>query len=393
MTKLTDLSVRNSKPKAARYERSDNGSGLWLAVQPSGAKSYATRLRLNGKPIKITHGDAGVLSLADARVLNAEAIKRAKKGVDPRAAKKQEKAQRQIAEANSFEAVALLYLDSKHVKKLRTAGQVHDRLTRLVFPILGDQPVAVIKRSQIVKALDRIEAERGSHMADRVLSDVRCVLNFYAHRDDDFRSPLVKGMGRTSKDERQRDRILTDDEIRALWSTGNRFAQFLLLTAARRDEVASMRWKEIDGNDWTLPASRNKTKVDLIRPLSKAAMDVLSARGHDDEFAFGAAPDKPFRGFDRLKIRLAAESGVKNWRFHDLRRTARSLMSRAGANADHAERCLGHAILGVRGVYDRHEFHAEKAFVFEQLAAQLQSITRPPNGNVLPLKKRKIRRA
>ena len=74
MAKLTDLAVRNAKPKDKRYERSDNGSGLWLVVQPSGHKSYITRTRLNGVPIKVTHGDATALSLADARLRIAEAI-------------------------------------------------------------------------------------------------------------------------------------------------------------------------------------------------------------------------------------------------------------------------------------------------------------------------------
>ena len=380
MTKLTDLAVRNAKPKAARYERSDNGSGLLLIVQPSGHKSFVTRTRLNGLPIKVTHGDAGALSLADARIRNAETIKQAKQGIDPRDAKKVAKAKRQIAEANTFEAVALLYLDTTKVKKLRTADQVRDRLERLIFPLIGDKPVADVKRSHINAVLDRIERERGAHMADRTLSDIRCVLKFYANRDDDYRLPLIPGMNRTSAEDRKRDRILTDDEIRKLWSTGNRFAQFLLLTAARREEVAAMQWKELHGNDWTLPAARNKTKVDLIRPLPKAAMALLSSRGHDDEFAFGHTPDRPLRGFDRLKIRLAADSGVSNWRFHDLRRTARSLMSRAGVNADHAERCLGHAIPGVRGIYDRHEFYDEKKFGFDALATQLALITNPPKG-------------
>src|SRR5262249_12313687 len=175
------------------------------------------------------------------------------------------------------------------------------------------------------------------------------------------------GMNRTSKTERARDRVLTDDEIRKVWSTGDRYAQFLLLTAARRDEAASMQWKELDGNNWTLPAIRNKVKRDFIRPLSTAAMAVLPPPGHDGEDVFGLAPDTPLVAFSRIKKQLDAKCGVTGWTFHDLRRTARSLMSRACVNADHAERCLGHAIPGVRGIYDRHEFYDEKKFAFDAL--------------------------
>src|SRR5262245_13645042 len=75
---------------------------------------------------------------------------------------------------------------------------------------------------------------------------------------------------------------------------------------------------------------------------------------------------------------------LQHWVIHDLRRTARSLMSRAGVSPDHAERALGHIIPGVRGVYDRHEFRGEKAKAFEMLAAQVERILNP-HSNVIPL--------
>ena len=149
-----------------------------------------------------------------------------------------------------------------------------------------------------------------------------------------------------------------------------------------------MQWKELDGNNWTLPAIRNKVKRDFIRPLSTAAMAVLPPRGHDDEYVFGLAPDTPLVAFSRIKKQLDAKCGVTGWTFHDLRRTARSLMSRAGVNADHAERCLGHVIGGVRGTYDRHEYHGEKAHALEALAHQINLIVDPPKANVRQLKRR-----
>jgi integrase len=243
-----------------------------------------------------------------------------------------------------------------------------------------------LKRSQIMAALDHVEHHHGPFSADLCLSDISCVLKFHALRDDEYRLPLVPGMKRVNAKESARDRILTDDEIRAVWSTGNAFVRFLLLTAARRNEAAGMRWDELDGNDWTLPAARNKTKVDLVRPLSKAAMAVLPKR--EGDYVFGNPPDRPLRSYSLLKVRLDKASGVTGWRLHDLRRSARSLMSRAGVNTDHAERCLGHVIGGVRGVYDRHEFHAEKARALEALAHQITLIIDPPKGNVRQLKRR-----
>jgi integrase len=388
MTKrLTALSVENAKPGSSRREISDGGhNGLHLVVQPSGHKSWAVRFRVDGIPRKLTL-PAG-LTLAEAREQAATAIKEAQQGNDPTKAKKVAKQAREIAKANTFAAVALLYLDSAKVKKLRTVEQLTYRLTRLVLPRIGDKPVADLKRSQIMQALDHIERDTGSRTADLCLSDISCVLKFHALRDDEYRLPLVPGMKRLDPKDSARDRVLTDDEIRAVWNTGNAYARFLLLTAARRDEAAAMQWKELDGNDWTLPAARNKVKVDLVRPLSTAAMAVLPPRGHDDDFVFGTPPDRPLRSYSLLKVRLDKASGVTGWRLHDLRRTARTLLSRAGVNADHAERCLGHVIPGIRGVYDKHEFIDEKRHAFEALAHQLVLITNPPKGNVTPMRRK-----
>jgi integrase len=79
----------------------------------------------------------------------------------------------------------------------------------------------------------------------------------------------------------------------------------------------------------------------------------------------------------KLDIACGATSCTQGWRLHDLRRTARSLMSRAGVNPDVAERCLGHAIGGVRGVYDRHKFVEEMRDAFEALATQIERIVHP----------------
>jgi integrase len=386
MAKLTDLRVKNAKPTDKRQHLSDNGSGLWLVIQPSGHKSYVTFIRLKGgKQIKVTHGEAGVLSLHDAREMNAAAIKQAKLGNDPRAPKKEEKAKRLIAEGNTFEVFALKYLDSSRVKGWRTAYQIRGRLLTRAVPLLGDMPITEIRRSHIANAVDVITKQRGETQANRVLSDISCVLKFYGNRDDDYLMPRLADLKNPLK---ARSRVLTDDEIRKLWPVADRFTKFLLLSTCRRDEASSMRWRELDGQDWTLPAARNqKTKQDLVRPLSQPAMDLLGPRGAPDEYVFGTDPNKPLRSYARIKARADKASGVTGWRFHDLRRTARTLLSRAGVQADHAERCLGHVIGGIRGIYDRHEFLAEKKHAFEALAKQIDLIVNPPAANVTQFKR------
>src|SRR5262249_8414294 len=138
--------------------------------------------------------------------------------------------------------------------------------------------------------------------------------------------------------------------------------QFLLLTGARRREAAEMTWGEISEGDWMLPAARNKVKIDLVRPLSAAARSALAKlpRIGRPGYVFTTGGDRPLGGFSNFKRRFDRASGVTDWTLHDLRRTARSLMSRAGVPTDHAERCLGHVMPGVRGTYDRHEYQEEK---------------------------------
>jgi integrase len=99
---------------------------------------------------------------------------------------------------------------------------------------------------------------------------------------------------------------------------------------------------------------------------------------------FSRTGDCALSGVSWLKSDFDAASGVSDWCLHDLRRTARSLMSRAGVNSDHAERCLGHVIGGVRGVYDRYEYHKEKAEAFEAVASLIERIVHP-HENVVPL--------
>jgi integrase len=221
-------------------------------------------------------------------------------------------------------------------------------------------------------------------MADRMLAYLGRCFRWQQVRDEDFTSPIISGMTRTSAKEHARDRVLTDDEIRAIWSatregTYGALVRFLLLTAARRGEAARMTWNEIDGSTWTLPAARNKVKEELVRPLSGAAMAILAALPRIGRYVFTVDGSKPISGFGGRKERLDADAVVNSWRVHDLRRTARSLLSRAGVPTDHAERCLGHVVGGVRGVYDRHAYHNEKAEAFEKLAAMVVQIvgTRP----------------
>jgi integrase len=335
---------------------------------------------------------------------------------------------------NTLKAICEEYIRGDG-KNLRSAGWREQVLGRLVYPELGAKQIGGIKRSDVVRLLDKIEDENGATMADRTLAVVRKVMNWHVSRSDDFLSPIVRGMERLKPEERARERTLTDDELRAVWRAAEasagpfgRLVRFILLTAARRSEAAAMTWGELN-EEWMLPASRNKTKVDLVRPLSAEAWAVLPAKVVGCPFVFTTEGTNPISGYatckskldkqvvkelryiaekqnddallayitevENLMARMAKTKGhVRKklsrelnaiwWTLHDLRRTARSLMSRAGVPADHTERCLGHVMPRVSGVYDPYEYLEEKRDAFNKLAASIKGIVHPSKAAAWP---------
>lgn len=138
---------------------------------------------------------------------------------------------------------------------------------------------------------------------------------------------------------------------------------------------------------WTIPAERYKTKIAHEVPLTPTVLALLGEpqnRGHVFSTTGG---EKPFSGFSKARRALdKALSPMPHWTLHDLRRTARSLMSRAGVSSDIAERVLGHVIPGVRGVYDRHQYQAEKREALERLAQEIDRIINPPAAKIIRLR-------
>jgi integrase len=396
--RLTDVTIRNLKPDPVRREIPDAGcAGLYLISQPSGARSWALRYRFNGKPTKLTLGQWPVVTLAAAREAATAAQHALEQGNNPARAKADAKVKADAAKADTVTAVCENYL-RREGGKLRTLDQRISILRRLIYPVLGDKPIASIKRSEIVATLDKIEDHNGPRAADVALGVLRRILHWHEQRTDEFRSPIIRGMGnRQDSVEHRRTRILSDDEIRAVWQAtedNTRFSalvRFLLLTSARRNEAAAMKWDEVDASGiWTLPARRSKTKTEITRPLSKAALAILAEQPRIDgcDFVFSSTGIGPFRSCPNGKLKLDAASNVTGWRLHDLRRTARSLLSRAGVDADVAERCLGHAMPGIRATYDRHQYLGEMGRAFEALAAEIERIVNPPEGAVIPMRRR-----
>jgi integrase len=383
-------------PGAKRTTYWDAGMpGFGLMVTANGHRSYVVQYRATGRS-KRMHLKGG-LTLRAARREAKAILGAVAKGGDPLG----ERRNAARAESNTLNAIFEEYL-TREGSRLRSIGERRAALERHVLPKLGARQIGTITRTEIVRLLDHIADKSGAPMADHVLAYLRRVMTWHTSRSEDFRSPIVRGMARTRPSQRRRQRTLSDDELRAVWraagasqSAFGYLVQFLLLTATRRTEAAAMKRGEVIGADWIIPQERYKTGLELVIPLSTAAQGVFSAvpKIGKSGFVFTTDGRRPLGGFSKFKRnfdtkvvtelrKLNSEADLPRWTLHDLRRTARSLMSRADVPSDHAERCLGHVLPGVRGTYDRHEYLVEKRRAFEALAALIDRLVNPVDNVV-----------
>jgi integrase len=368
--RLTDRFCSTAKSSAEAQTDYFDETVPGLALRVSGTTKAWSLLysRSDGRRARMTLGRYPALSLAGARSAALEARSAIAEG-------------RPIG-TDTVAAVWAEYI-SREAPKLRSAKWRRTIVERHILPTLGVRPIGEVRRSEIVHLLDRIEDASGPSAAHVVLKMLGRLCNWHASRSDEFRSPIVRGMARINPKERERDRILSNDELRLVWAACSgvygAFIRFLLLTAVRRSEAAGMQWSELSGSLWTIPAARMKGKVEHIVPLSAAALAIL------DERRSAAMPFGRSIASSQRKTEFDAIVSIAPWRLHDLRRTARSLMSRAGVNKDIAERCLAHAIGGVSGVYDRHAYLEEKKAAFDALAGLVQRIV-DPQPNLVAIK-------
>jgi integrase len=221
-------------------------------------------------------------------------------------------------------------------------------------------------------------------MADAVLTVLRTIATWVQSRDDGYTPPFVRGMRRVPKQVHERSRVLTDDELRAVWRAAENAGPYgavirlLLLTAQRRSKVEKMRWADISPDGiWTVPSEdREKGNGGRLR-LSPLAIEIIRAQPQ-----FASSPLVFPHQSTRAKEQFDRRCGVADWRVHDLRRTSRSLMSRIGIQHEVAEAVLGHTIPGVAGVYNRHGYEAEKGIALAKLAATIQQIVDPVDNVV-----------
>jgi integrase len=406
--KITKSAVDKLKPGAILAD--SNPIGFVARKLPSGAITYGYRFRdpQSGKQRWIGLGVHGELTPDQARRKALRVAAEVKDGGKPAsAAAAAAAAKRRQALGVNVDQLLDEFL-TRYVRgegKLRSADQIERAFNAYVRPRIGSKSIYDVTRLDVVELLDAVADTAGPVMADRTLAHLRKAFNWWATRDSEFSPPIVKGMARTKPKERERTRLLSDQEVRDIFRALEtarvpkpfaRLVRVLLLSCVRRDEAADASWQEmVEPGLWEIPASRMKAKRPHVVVMSPALRE-LFGEPKTKGFVFTTDGERPISGFSKSKKALDGEVGkirkqegrepMPNWRLNDLRRCGRSLLSRANVEADIGERVLAHVIGGSRSPYDRHEFLAQKKAALEKLAALVSRILKP-GGRVVDFPK------
>ena len=388
---LTIKALENLKPAGRRREVSDGGMpGLYFVIQPSGKQSWAYRYRFNGRPRKWTIGPCPAIDLKTARELAREALRKVAAGADPCTEKKAAKAAALVPTGlDLIETVTSRFI-AQHAKrqlKPATAAEIERLLGREIVGPWRGRRLSQITRADIHDLLDGIVARGSPVTANRTLAWLRRMCAWAIERGLIEVSPCA-GI-RAPSAETSRDRVLSDDELKAVWLAAdglgapyNAFVKLLILTGARRSEVAGMTWSEIDtaSRVWTLPAARAKNATEYQIPLSDSAVQILQAlpRIADSDLVFTLSGRVPIRGFHNIKTRIDAlmRAGAP-WTLHDLRRSFASGCARLGIAIHIVEAALNHksgSIRGIAAVYNRYDYCTEKCTAMTAWARHVETI-------------------
>jgi integrase len=382
----------------------DKLKGFGLKVTPAGAKVYLCQYRTGGRgtPTKrVTIGRHGSPWTPDQARRKAMAIIGAvAEGKDPAAEKAAKR--KSEAEPETFAIMAERFLAHGRTKRggreLRQATKDEYRRALLDYAAdLAGRPLRSIRRRDIAGLIDTVAAERGTTSAMRTRAALSRFFGWAMARDDEITNPVAGTEGYATA---RRQRVLSDDELRAIWQATaapidfNLIVRLCLWTGARRSEPGDMAGSELQGALWTVPGSRTKNHRPLALPLPRQAVAALDAwpriEGRDKLFGRQGAPGKPdtgFQGWSRAKERLDAKLGfAEPWDLHDLRRSVETRMAALGVRKEIVNRTLNHAMGPITETYDHHDYLAEKAAALQTWADALDAIvSEPAHGNVVRL--------
>jgi len=392
--RLTELSVRKLLPAAATYLVWDTHQrGLAIRIHPTGRKSWYVVYSRRGRPRWLHLGDAGVVGLADARQMAAEAMLAVAKGKDPAAEKRAQRG------SGSFEELAQRYVET-YAKKNNKSWQQPDRLVqRYLLPRWGKLQAAAIVRADVKTLMGSIEAPV---LANQILAAASAIFS-WAVKEEIVAGNPCRGVDRNAT--RSRERVLSESELPRFWSAFDDAGlvvgtalKAVLLTGQRPGEVSHMRREHIVDGWWEMPGepvpalgwpgTKNSQNHRIWLPAPAqvllAELDDKAAEG----FVFAGPRGRPVDGLDAAMRAICGELGVERATPHDLRRTHGSTITALGFGRDAMNRIQNHKEGGIASVYDRHGYAEETKRVMEAVAAKIVVLVEghSAGGKVVPLR-------
>lgn len=358
--------------------------GFGVKVTRGGSKTFLIQYRMGGRGALTRRYTIGKLDspwdVASARDEAERLLRMVATGLDPQIIERQRKSDEIDLIFQKYSERFLADFGQKYWRPRTFQSRAAD-LRRWANPVLKAKPLPSITRRDITAVLDSLP-KHSPALPRNVFAVLRKMFTWAKQRGDIEKSPC-EGV-KPPPAVKARDRVLKDDElmlVAALSDTlGNPFGPFvrmLLVTGQRRDEVAGMRWEELDQTtfEWLLPKARSKNHNAHLMPLNDIAvrgLDELAGgpRWPLSGYVFSTTGVTPISGFSRMKRRLDAVvdravqgNSLMPWRLHDLRRTMATNLQRLGVRFEVTEALLNHvsgARSGIAGVYQRHDWHAEK---------------------------------
>lgn len=403
---LTATGVKQAKPKATPYKLADGG-GLHLLVNPNGGKYWRYKYRFAGKEKLLALGTFPDVTLAQARELHQQARETLAKGNDPGEAKRIERITRHLASADSFEAVATEWYESKLQDK---SDSYRERTARLLkndlYPPLGNRPINQITPAELLMALRKVEARGAVDMAHRAKQTAGQVFRFAVATGRCERDPSADLKGALKSRKKSHHAAITDPaEVGRLLLAIDEFQgtpvvkvalQISPLLFQRPGEIRAMEWSEINWEEsrWEIPAEKMKMGQPHIVPLPTQALALLrelqplTGRGR---YVFPGA-----RGASRCLsdngVRVALRTmGYDNDTMtpHGFRAMARTILDEVlHYRVDYIEHQLAHAVKDPNGrAYNRTSHLEARAAMMQGWADYLDNLKAQANaGNVITAK-------
>jgi len=378
---FTDAWLRKLKPPVEREDFRDRGTrGLQLRSSPSGVKTFSFVFRLGSKMGRATLGRHPDVDLKFARTKADEFRKLVSQGIDPRS----EKRTKQRLQEMTVELMVHEFIQTYAKPKNSSWKQAESNLRLYLSNFYGTQPISEVTRADIHQILDDLIARNKQTAANRALAHIRKFFGWLVERGYLNHSPADHIKPRHKESER--DRVLNDAEIKAIWNAAEAMSgpysawlKLLLLCGQRRVETASMRRSQIIDGSWYLSATDTKNKQPHIIPLPNQAqrlVNQLLEKEGNFLIKSGRNGDRPVNGFSKAKLQMDCLSGVENWKFHDLRRTVATNLTKLGIDRLILQKIINHSERGVTQIYDRYSYMDEKREALQKWADRLDEIVK-----------------